>query len=102
VPLGRLRQVVEVGLAQRRRLRQDALGRLAPGLGVELLAADLEDLYPPIARQVDDVGDDAGVLHVVGHPQFAHLAPPGQQQLPHRLASSTWSPPSPRSRSRSR
>ena len=79
-------EVVELGLREGRGLGQHALGRLAAGLGVEALAADLLHGHAQVGGEVDDVGR-AAVTVLGGDPQLPHLAPAGQQQLPDGLAS---------------
>ena len=79
-------ELVEVGLGQRGGLGQHALGRLAAGLRLEALAADVLDRHPLAAARSTMSAMTLGVVEVGGDPQLADLAPAGDQQLAHRLA----------------
>ena len=79
-------EVVEVGLLEGRGLGQHTLGRLAPGLGVEALAADVLHGHPQVGGEREEVGR-AAVTVLGGDPQLPHLASPGQEQLPDGLPS---------------
>ena len=79
-------EVVEVGLLEGRGLGQHSLGRLAPSLGVEALAADVLHGHPQVRGEGEEVGW-AAVAVFGGDPQLPHLPPPGQEELPDGLPS---------------
>ena len=76
-------ETVQVDGLQRCSVGQHALGGVGPRLGFELGSAHLLDGHPVLGRQVDDLLDDGGGVQVAGQPHVTHLAPAGQQQLPH-------------------
>ena len=76
----------EVGLGDRGRLGEHALGRLAARLRLELLAGHVRDRDAVGGGDRLDVVDGVGALEIGADPDLVHAAALREQQLTHRLA----------------
>ncbi len=88
-------EIAEIGLGNLGGVGEHALRRLAAGLALESCPGDVQQRHPARCGDLDDVADRWIAFELGADPHLVHLAPLGDQQLAHRLATLDLTPTEP-------